>query len=362
MHKKPLEFLLQRRGALNVCNQDKDICAFVENQDHSGAAPKPRMGQAQDCVHRGTKRKRRRVPHFVVEKQMVDVTLFYNYRQVGTAQSTRLFTRDTNDRRPLLQDLPIQVEQLPRLISFVLDMKHDNPGADMEDFLPGGVYYQTLQDEIVKCNQAGYAYVETSGKEPDIQDGYIQMAIFRGFAKPASEVNAILEQQRKDRERAEREGGQAAAGPVVGPVLPRTVVTDKQAIRKRTPPQKNLLPMLRPNAPPMRERSRTRSPPPRSRSRSPSRTPPPPPPFDFPAPFGGGDSRSAVSVGQESSLTRLLNRIGTYESMSELWTVDTNNLRSLFPEALRMREPQVVVAEMEFEGAGIEPDVLIEDK
>ena len=69
-----------------------------------------------------------------------------------------------------------------------------------------------------------------------------------------------------------------------------------------------------------------------------------------------------MSVGQESSLTRLLNRIGTYESMSELWTVDTNNLRSLFPEALRMREPQVVVAEMEFEGAGIEPDVLIEDK
>ncbi len=84
----------------------------------------------------------------------------------------------------------------------------------------------------------------------------------------------------------------------------------------------------------------------------------PPPPFPS---FGGG-AASTVSVGNESSLTRLLNRVGTYECMSELWTVDTDSLRKLFPEALRMREPEVVVAEMEFEGGVFEPEVLIEDK
>jgi hypothetical protein len=68
-----------------------------------------------------------------------------------------------------------------------------------------------------------------------------------------------------------------------------------------------------------------------------------------------------VSLGQESSLTRLLSRVGKLDSMSELWTVNCADLRKLFPEALKEREPQVVVAEMSFGGGTVEPDVVIDD-
>jgi len=305
---------------------------------------------------------------------MVDWTPFYNYRQVASAQSSVLFNRDSDDRRPLVQDLPIQIEELPRLLDFVLKQKRENPGAVVEDFVnPEGIYYGELRDEIEKCNRAGYSRIDGDGNEPDIQQGYIVLSVFRGFSKPKKEIDAILDKQKRDREEAERarDDGAAAAAPKAPaniPGVPRTAVQGKFAVRKRTPPQRTVMPALRLNAPPLRVRSqsasskgsRSRS---RSRSRSGGRRS-----FDddeppFPPPFGGGsDGCSTLSVGQESSLTRLLNRIGTYESMSELWTVDTNNLRSLFPDALRMREPQVVVAEMEFSTLGVEPDVLVEDK
>jgi len=299
---------------------------------------------------------------------MVDWTPFYNFRQVASAQSVVLFNRESDDRRPLVQDLPIQIQELPRLLDFVLKHKRENPGAVVEDFVnPEGIYYRSLQDEIEKCNRAGYSRIDGDGNEPDIQQGYIVLSVFRGFSKPKKEIDAILDKQKRDREEAERarEEGAAAAGPRAPANIPgvtRTAVQGKFAIRKRTPPQRTVMPQLRLNAPPLRVRSKTASSK-ASRSRSGSRRS-----FDddeppFPPPFGGGsDGCSTLSVGQESSLTRLLNRIGTYESMSELWTVDTNNLRSLFPDALRMREPQVVVAEMEFSSAGVEPDVLVEDK
>ena len=304
---------------------------------------------------------------------MADVTAFYDFRQVGSAQSRQLFPRVFSDRRPLIQDLPIQIEELDRLISFILRTKETNPSATVEDFLDGGYTHNEFLDEIEKCNEAGYSRVIHDGREPDVQNGYIMVSVLRGFIKPKKEIDAIIAAQEKDRKDAERLGPQAAEGVVNIPGATRTVVVaptakGRQAARKRTPPRRNVLPALLTQKGPIRPRSPTQPtrkseerfrddwdiPSPKRRSYS--RTPPPPP-FG-----GGGDETSQVSLGKESSLTRLLASMDP-DSMPELFTVQVGKLHKVFPAALRTRDTEVVVAEMIFGGGGptIEPHVEIEE-
>jgi hypothetical protein len=316
-------------------------------------------------------------------KQMAEVSMLYDFRQVATAQSVPLFLGKFSKNTPLLQDLPIQIQQLYHVIDFVLRAKTKNRTAKVADFQEGGRFHKELVDEIIKSNQAGYSRITENTAETKLDYGYMILSVFGGFEKPKQEMEEIL--------RAIDPRTAGAAANAVG--APQRTAYVPGAVRKRTPPNRNVLPKLVVQAPPQRERSplRSSSPSPGAspagssnneqlreaiqaaimrgavkqasaniRARRPALfdddyEPPPPPPF-------GGGATSVVSVGNESSLTRLLNRVGTYESMSELWTVDTNSLRSLFPEALRMREPDVVVAEMEFQGGAFEPDVLIEDK
>lgn len=310
---------------------------------------------------------------------MVDVTAFYDFRQVGSAQSTQLFPRVFSDRRPLIQDLPIQVDELDRLVAFVLRIKELNPSVETDDFFEeDSELNKLLLTEVEKCNEAGYSRVISDGREPDIQSGYVLVSVLRGFIKPKKEIDAYIAAQERNRKDAERLGPQPAGATAVVniPGATRTVVNARpgkpgekrpaiEAPRKRTPPQRNVLPQLITQAGPIRPRS-PRLPtmpafepfPPSPKRGNSSRSPPPPP-------FGGGasDRDSLVSVGNESSLTRLLASLGEYDSMSDLFTVDVGNLRKAFPAALRTRDTQVVVAEMYFGAKGpcVEPEVQIEE-
>jgi hypothetical protein len=303
---------------------------------------------------------------------MADVTSFYDFRQVGSAQSVQLFPRVHTDRRPLIQDLPVQVDELDRLISFVLQTKDTDPSVTVADFLDGGYIHNEYLDEIKKCNEAGYSRIVEDERQPNVQYGYILVSVLRGFIKPKKEIDAIIAAQEKDRKEAERLGPQTGAAAPPGivniPGATRTVVNARKGpeVRKRTPPQRNVLPKLLPQAGPIRPRSPTGIAPyqpplkyPSPRRSYNSRSPPPPPPF------GGGASEDAshVSVGKESSLTRLLASMGDYDSMSDLFTVDVDKLHKAFPAALRTRDTQVVVAEMYFGAGGphVEPEVHIEE-
>lgn len=309
-------------------------------------------------------------------KQMADVSMLYDFRQVATAQSVPLFLGKFSKNTPLLQDLPIQIQELYHIIDFVLRTKTKNRTAKVADFQDGGKFHKDLVDEIVKSNQAGYSRITETTAETKLDYGYMILSVFGGFEKSEQEMQEILRQ----------------IDPRTAAAVPQRTAYVPGAVRKRTPPNRNVLPKLVVQAPPQRERSplRSSSPSPSPgasgtndqlreaihaalirqaaktatenlarRARLDDDEPPPPPPFG--GAFRGG-ATSTVSVGNESSLTRLLNRVGSYEAMSELWTVDTDSLRNLFPEALRMREPDVLVAEMEFQGGTFEPDVLIEDK
>lgn len=291
---------------------------------------------------------------------------FYDFRQVCGAQSVKLFDRSYMDRRPLAEDLPVQVETLGRLVAFVLDTNLDNPDALEADFFDEGRFAAAFRREIAKANEEGYARITASADEPDVQRGYILVTMMRGFSKPKKEIDALLQAQRKNREQAEQGRAPALVPAFTPPGATRTAVGPLE-IRRRAPQKRTVMPELVPGALALRRRS----PPlvrgsaeqmglpfltsPKSKSRSRSPLPPPP--------FGGGatDADSAVSVGGESSLTRLLSQLGRIDCMSELWTVDTDNLRKLFPQALREREPRVVVAEMMFESATVEPDVVIDE-
>lgn len=299
---------------------------------------------------------------------MADPTGLYDYRQVGSAQSRQLFQRAYYDRRPLLQDLPVPVDELYRLVAFVLRAKDENPGLTWEEFSDLGSMHAEFLTEVQKCNEAGYSRVLDDGRASDIQDGFVLVSVLRGFAKAKKDIDAVLAAQRKSREEADRVGLLPPSFGVANlPGATRTATGPLQ-VRKRTPPNRQLFPKLVQTAAPLRPRSplppagqRMSPPGPPQRSRSSSRTPSPPPPF------GGGstDALSQLSVGQESSLTRLLGLVGQYDSRSDLWTVDVDDLRKLFPKHLRVREPSVVVAEMNFDQTlvmtpSVEPTVEIQ--
>ena len=66
-----------------------------------------------------------------------------------------------------------------------------------------------------------------------------------------------------------------------------------------------------------------------------------------------GDTSASVlsagacsSVSVESSLTKLLESVGSYDATSELWTVRVDKLSNLFPKALRDRELRVTVEDL----------------
>lgn len=57
----------------------------------------------------------------------------------------------------------------------------------------------------------------------------------------------------------------------------------------------------------------------------------------------GGGGSDAASVGNEDSLTKILQRVGSFDQSSHLWNIEVNRFRDLYKEALKQKQTQVAL-------------------
>lgn len=284
---------------------------------------------------------------------MADPRSLYNFKPVASAESTFVFSRELTDRRPLLQDLPIPVENLSEIIKWAMHF----PEATSDDFSENGRFFRDLLEKVEEINERMYANVQEGSIEPDIPTGFFQLTVYRGFQKSKEEINRYFEKQKQHAEAAQRRRDIEA-------------VAEQKAFMRGVglleAQEKGLLPPT----PPYDVPGAPRSPAPKYIPKK--RTPPRPRKLK-----GGNGSFSVLSAGGcsnvsvESSLTKLLESVGSYDATSELWTVRVDSLSTLFPKALRDRELRVTVEDLsggedvvtaEFHldvPSSIEPDVQI---
>jgi hypothetical protein len=288
---------------------------------------------------------------------MADPRSLYNFKPVAKADTTFLFPRESRDRRPLLQDLPLPIESLPRLIKWVLQKMEEFPESTAEDFSEGGDMFPDLLDKIEELNESTYNNMRIGSVEPDMQTGFFELVLYRGFQKSKQEIDRFFEQQKLDSENAQkkREKQAVAEGKAhmraVGAMEKMGALPDAPAFNVPGAPR-SPVPVYIPK----------RRSPPKARQ------------------IKGGDSSASVlsagacsSASMESSLTRLLESVGSYDATSELWTVRVDSLSNLFPKTLRDRELRVTVEDLsggsdmvtaEFHldvPSSIEPDVHVLD-
>ena len=285
-------------------------------------------------------------------KQMVDVFKLYDFKSVLEAESQLMYLNDKPGERSFFEDLPVFPEMMSHITDMVYYLIKHNPEATKEDFHKEGRFFPSISAAVEDANKNSYAIVNETNPKFHLTQGFVQLKLFRGFQKPKHEIDAFFNEQKQNAKLVADAAARSSKASEDEPEFraPKVIPANNRVLPVYNPPGMKRTPTFSSKALPPPKYVVKKAAPPKKRSLS------------------GGDTESTLSLGQESSLTRLLESVGSFDNQSQIWTLETSELSKLFPKRLPDRESTVLVAEFCMDDPTLlvaghesrEPEVVIE--